>query len=103
MPQPDDWEEPVDWAEDEVADADDGAFNGFPLRCPSFEEHPPFNWPGQGNGTPESRREDFARTIRHISLTRSRDPTRPRGKDIDPATYARIQDSENRETCGDGF
>ena len=96
------WDGPVDWAEAE-AEEDDGAFDGFPTQCPSFEEHPPFEWPGHGNGTPESRREDFAASITHISLTRSRDPNRPKGKDIDPAVYARIQDMENRRTCGNGF
>ena len=76
-----------------------GAFNGFPLRCPRFEAHPEFSWPGRGNGTPISRREDFEGSINHISLTRSRDPNRPRGRDIDPVLYARIQDSENKKTC----
>ena len=69
------------------------------MHCPIFEQHPPFNWPGHGNGTSISRREDFERTIFHISLTRSRDSN---GR-IDPKTYARIQDMENRRTCGFGF
>ena len=102
------------WGDDEIDDGDNvnheaemgfqndaalGALNGFPMHCPWFEQHPNFDWPGHGNGTPISRREDFEKTIFHISLTRSRDAN---GR-IDPKTYARIQDMENRRTCGLGF
>ena len=78
---------------------DVGAFNGFPLNCPEYPQHPPLIWYGAGNGTPKSRRQDFERSIVHVPLGRNRDPNRARGRDIDPFTYARRQDMENKTSC----
>ena len=88
-----------DFGDNDVGDNRPGAYDGFPQRCPQFQLHPDFNWHGTGNGTPKSRREDFERSIRRVPLGRSRDPTRPRGRDIDPATYARIQEYETKLSC----
>ena len=104
---------PVDM-EYTAADGDDGDdgdgnnnggevedINGFPITCPIIFDHPEFEWPGRGNGTPVSRRIDFENSIsgQHISITAHRDPNRPRGRDIEPRIYAQIQDLENKKTC----
>ena len=92
--------------DDDGDDGDNGQvepdeFNGFPAVCPRINDHPEFEWPGRGNGTPISRRIDFENAIagQHISITAHRDPNRPRGRDIEPRIYAQIQDLENKKTC----
>ena len=86
---------------DDDDDGDNGVVNldGFPPQCPQYVDHPEFEWPNRGNGTPIERRQDFERSITFVPLGSNRDPNRPRGRDIDPTIYALIQDNENKRSC----
>lgn len=93
-------------AGDDGGDGDDDGNNngvnlidGFPDQCPVYVDHPEFEWPNRGNGSPIERRQDFERSIRHVPLASNRDPNLPKGRNIDPAVYAMIQDNENKRSC----
>lgn len=88
-----------DGDDDDDGDNDVVNLDGFPPQCPQYVDHPEFEWPNRGNGTPIERRQDFERSITFVPLGSNRDPNRPRGRDIDPTIYALIQDNENKRSC----
>ena len=84
---------------DDNGNGGDRVIDGFPSQCPVYEDHPEFEWPNRGNGSPIERRQDFERSITYVPLSSNRDPSRPKGRDIEPAIYALIQDNENKKSC----